>query len=177
MTPGRTVMTVTAAAGPAVLHSVDPIYPPEALRRHVEGIVTLNVTVAADGSVAQAVPVSGPALLREAAIACVRQWQFDAKPQQAPIDIAFSLRRATLTFAPPRPIAPLAPRGATGGKVRVVAMVDPAGRVEFVQPVSGPPALIPAAIESVKQWTFRPLLRNGQPGHGTAVVDVPFGLN
>jgi outer membrane biosynthesis protein TonB len=62
------------------------------------------------------------------------------------------------------------------GSVRVVAMVNPQGRVEFVHPVTGPGKLVPAALESVRQWTFRPMLRDGKPEHGTAVVDVPFGL-
>ncbi len=62
------------------------------------------------------------------------------------------------------------------GSVRVVAMVDPQGRVEFVRPVMGPENLVPAAVESVRQWTFRPMLRNGKPEHGTAVIDVPFAM-
>jgi hypothetical protein len=60
--------------------------------------------------------------------------------------------------------------------VRVVALVGPEGRVELVQPVTGPADLVPAAVESVRQWIFRPTLRNGRPEQGTAVVDVPFGL-
>ena len=55
-------------------------------------------------------------------------------------------------------------------------MVDPQGHVESVQPVTGPETLVPAAVESVRKWTFRPMLRDGKPEHGTAVVDVPFGL-
>ena len=53
---------------------------------------------------------------------------------------------------------------------------DPGGRVESVQPVTGPEELVPAAVESVRHWMFRPMLRDGKPEYGTAVVDVPFGL-
>jgi outer membrane biosynthesis protein TonB len=60
--------------------------------------------------------------------------------------------------------------------VRLVVVVNAEGRVEFVQPVTGPEPLVPVAAESVRHWKFRPMLRNGQPVHGTAVVDVPFGL-
>ena len=56
-------------------------------------------------------------------------------------------------------------------------MINSEGRVEFVQPVDGPPILIPAAVEAVKQWRFTPPLRNGEPTHSTTVIDVPFRLN
>ena len=84
----------------------------------------------------------------------------------------------TQSLALPEPVrrTPPAYRGTLHGSVRVVAMVDAEGRVEFVQPVAGPETLVPAAVESVRRWTFRPMLRNGKPEHGTAVIDVPFGL-
>ena len=40
--------------------------------------------------------------------------------------------------------------------LRVVAMVATDGRVEFAHPVAGPPGLVPAALESVRDrygWT------------------------
>ena len=53
-----TVMTVTDKGGPAILHSPDVVYPPQALRDRVEGRVTLKVTVGADGTVARAAAVA-----------------------------------------------------------------------------------------------------------------------
>src|SRR5258708_38079507 len=75
-----TVMTVTDHGGTTVLHSPPVVYPPQALRAGVEGSVTLQVAIAADGTVTQAVPVSGPVPLRQAAVDNVRQWLFEAKP-------------------------------------------------------------------------------------------------
>jgi outer membrane biosynthesis protein TonB len=108
----------------------------------------------------------------------VRQWQFEAKAQETQVDVAFSLRGVTRSLALPEPVKRTVPsyRGRERGSVRVVVLVDPEGRVQFVQPVTGPETLVPAATESVRHWTFRPMLRNGEPVHGTAVVDVPFGL-
>ena len=173
----HTVMTVTDKGGPAILHAPPAIYPPQALRARIEGSVILKVTIAADGTVARAVPISGPRPLRQAAADNVRQWQFEAKAQETQIDVGFSPRYATHTLALPEPLRRTAPmnQGTLHGSVRVVAMVDPQGRVEFVQPVTGPEKLVPAALDSVRQWTFRPMLRDGKPEHGTAVVDVPFG--
>lgn len=173
-----TVMTVTDKGGPPILHAPEIIYPPQALRDRVEGSVVLKVTIATDGTVAHAEPLSGPASLVQAAVDNVGQWQFEAKAQETPIDIGFSLRSVTRSLRSPEPLQRIAAanRGGLHGSVRVVAMVDPDGRVEFAHPVTGPEELRPAAVEAVRQWTFRPKLRNGKAEHGTAVVDVPFGL-
>jgi TonB family protein len=170
----RTVMTVTDKGGPPILHAPDPEYPPQALRDRVEGSVRLKVTVAADGTVTGAVPLSGPEPLRQAAVDTVRRWQFAASATETEVEVGFSLRTANRSIVPPQPLRCAAPvsTGKTRGSVRVVAMIAPDGRVEFVHPVLGPPELIPAALASVKQWTFRPMLRDGKPDHGTAVVDV-----
>src|ERR1035441_63426 len=64
--PQHTVMTVTDKGGPAILHAPPAIYPPQALRAKVEGSVILQVAIAADGTVARAVAISGPEPLRRA---------------------------------------------------------------------------------------------------------------
>jgi TonB family protein len=51
-------------------------YPPIALAAHVWGLVDLYVTVHPDGTVASADVVSGPAMLRDAAIESAKQTQF-----------------------------------------------------------------------------------------------------
>jgi TonB family protein len=171
-----TVMTVMDS-GPAVLHAPPVVYPLQAWRDGVEGTVTLKVEIAADGTVARATPFSGPEPLRQAAAANVRQWQFEARAEESPIKVAFSLRHATHSLALPEPVRRTTPRyrGGVHGSVRVVATLNPQGRVEFVQPVTGPEDLVPSAVESVGHWTFRPMLRDGKPEQGTVVVDVPFG--
>jgi TonB family protein len=75
---------------------VDPAYPSEALDRGVEGDVTLDVVVAADGSVADVTVLSGHPLLNDAALVAVRQWKFDAADgeRETLIRITFSLSSA-----------------------------------------------------------------------------------
>ena len=174
-----TVVTVSDKPGPPIFHAPDPIYPARALRERIEGSVKLHVTIADDGTVANAVVVSGPEPLRAAALTDARQYQFEAKAAETDIDIGFSLRNATRWLTAPEPIDRVTPeypkiarRRHIEGVVRVVAMVNPEGRVESVQPVSGPEPLKEPALDAVKQWRFRPLHRNGKPGYGTAVVDV-----
>jgi len=41
--------------------------------------------------------------------------------------------------------------------------LDPQGRVTSVEALSGHEMLRPAAIDAVKQWKFRPVIRNGKP--------------
>jgi len=74
-----TVMTVSEKAGTAVLHMPEPIYPEQALRESVEGTVKLKVVVNDEGMAVNVTPVSGPELLRAAAVDAVHRWQFEGK--------------------------------------------------------------------------------------------------
>ncbi|MEP7352349.1 MAG: energy transducer TonB [Acidobacteriota bacterium] len=55
---------------------VQPIYPSIARTAHQEGKVVLTAIIGKDGHVANLSIVSGPALLRQAAIDAVSQWQY-----------------------------------------------------------------------------------------------------
>jgi TonB family protein len=89
----KTVMTVTAESGPAILQRHEPEYPWQALRDGVEGSVVLRVAIARDGSVRSAIPVRGPEPLRQAAIDSVRRWQFEPKAAETEIEVPFVLPR------------------------------------------------------------------------------------
>jgi TonB family protein len=75
-------MTAAFAAPPAASLSeaaatfVDLSYPLEALAARVTGTVVVRVRTDASGRVAEAEPLSGPADLRPAVVANVRQWTF-----------------------------------------------------------------------------------------------------
>ena len=168
-----TVLTVSEKAGPAIYHAPEAIYPAEALRKRVVGSVTFQVAIAADGSVARADVVRGPAPLVAAALAAMRQYQFEAKAAETEIEIPFSLHNPTLAFSSPEPVERKNPKSRVHGTVRVVAAVNREGRVFSVQPVSGPAKAIPLAVEAVQRWTFRPALRNGHPIPGTIVLAIP----
>jgi periplasmic protein TonB len=59
-----------------LIHQVAPNYPAQARTLRLAGNVTLNVTVAEDGSVRNVGVVNGPSLLAAAAIEAVRQWRY-----------------------------------------------------------------------------------------------------
>lgn len=49
------------------------------------------------------------------------------------------------------------------GDVELLATLDPRGNVTNVEALTGPQILRQPAIDAVKQWKFRPVLRDGQP--------------
>jgi TonB family protein len=83
-------------SGGVLVRRVQPVYPAEARRMHVEGSVVINAVVTAEGKVDQLELVSGDARLTPAAIEAVRQWRYtpyslNGKPisKQTRITISF----------------------------------------------------------------------------------------
>jgi len=62
------------------------------------------------------------------------------------------------------------------GDVVLKAIISKEGQIEDLQLVSGHPMLVPAAIEAVKQWRYRPYLLNGQPVEVETTITVIFSL-
>ncbi len=57
-----------------LLHKVDPVYPPAALQRRIQGTVRLNAIISRDGRIEQLRLMSGHPLLVAAAKRAVKQW-------------------------------------------------------------------------------------------------------
>jgi len=64
-----------------------------------------------------------------------------------------------------------------GGTVVLHINVDKNGNVSNVEPVSGHPLLIPAAIDAVKQWKYKPYLLNQVPVEVETTVLIEFVLS
>jgi protein TonB len=62
------------------------------------------------------------------------------------------------------------------GVVTLKAVIAADGTVKELEPVSGHPLLLPAAIQAVKQWRYRPTMVNGAPVEVVTQVDVQFTL-
>lgn len=77
-------------------------------------------------------------------------------------------------------VAPKYPRIARGariqGQVVLSAIISKTGEIEDLALVSGHPMLVPAAIEAVKQWRYRPYLLNGGPVEVETTITVTFLL-
>jgi TonB family protein len=62
------------------------------------------------------------------------------------------------------------------GEVRLAATIGREGRVERIEALSGHPLLVPAALEAVRQWVYKPTLMNGQPVEVMTQIEVNFTL-
>jgi protein TonB len=62
------------------------------------------------------------------------------------------------------------------GPVVLDAVISKAGTIENLQLVSGHPMLVPAAIEAVRQWRYRPYVLNGEAIEVETRITVNFLL-
>jgi TonB family protein len=60
-----------------LVHKVDPVYPPEARKENIQGIIALNVVIGSDGSVSSMRAINGPDVLAHAAMDALRWWKFE----------------------------------------------------------------------------------------------------
>ena len=60
-----------------LVNLIDPLYPPEAEQKHIEGTVRIHATIGVDGSIKDLQPLSGPASLLPAALTAVREWRYN----------------------------------------------------------------------------------------------------
>lgn len=71
---------------------------------------------------------------------------------------------------------PIARQARIAGTVALSATIAPDGKVQDLRVVRGNPLLVDAAVNAVKQWTYRPTYLNGQPVQVLTEVDVRFTL-
>jgi TonB family protein len=60
-----------------LVHRVEPVYPPEAKKEGLEGVIALDVVIGRDGSVVSMHPLNGPEILARAAMDALRWWRFE----------------------------------------------------------------------------------------------------
>jgi periplasmic protein TonB len=63
------------------------------------------------------------------------------------------------------------------GTVHLNAVITPTGSLESIQVVSGPPVLVDAARDALRQWRFRPYVLDGRPIEVQTEVIFKFSLN
>src|SRR3989440_87537 len=86
--------------------------------------------------------------------------------------------QAALAIRSPKPAYPqLAKQARIQGVVRLNATIGKDGTIQDLKAASGHPLLVPAALEAVKQWLYKPTLLNGEPVAVVTVIDVNFTLS
>jgi len=62
------------------------------------------------------------------------------------------------------------------GVVKIQQVIGADGIVHSVKLLSGPPLLVPAALEAARYWRYLPALLNGQPVETQQDVEIEFRL-
>jgi TonB family protein len=93
------------------------------------------------------------------------------------ITIGGNVQQAKL-ISQPRPAYPaLAKQARISGVVKLQAVIAADGTVKDLTVMSGHPLLVPAALESVRQWVYQQTLLNGEPVEVMTQIDVNFTLS
>ncbi len=77
-----------------------------------------------------------------------------------------------------KPVYPsLARQARIQGVVRLNAVIGKDGTIQDLKAASGHPLLIPAALDAVRQWLYKPTLLNDEPAEVLTVIEVIFTLS
>jgi protein TonB len=96
------------------------------------------------------------------------------RPERARISQGVTRGRLLLKVEPKYP--PIARGARAQGQVVLSAIISKPGKIEDLALLSGHPLLVPAAIEAVKQWRYRPYLLNDGAVEVVATITVTFLL-
>ncbi|MGP8261002.1 MAG: energy transducer TonB [Acidobacteriaceae bacterium] len=105
---------------------VAPVYPLEAKRQHVEGVVVLHAIISKDGTIKELRVMSGPPLLQKAATDAVMRWKYHPYLiQGVPVEVETTIN-VNFTFGAPKPEhPPIFMNGAPPGAAAPAATPDP----------------------------------------------------
>jgi TonB family protein len=94
------------------------------------------------------------------------------------VTVGGNVQAANLINAVKPVYPPLAKMARQQGTVKFQATIGKDGTMEDLNVLSGPPLLIQAAMEAVKQWVYKPTLAaNGAPVEVVTTIDVNFSLS
>jgi len=189
---------------PKLIHRVNPIYPPQALKSGIQGRIAITAVTDENGDVVKATVVPGLVrlpLLEASALEAIRQWKYEPFLQEGkPVPVEFTVIANFRLNGDKNPdnnpipaaerpklvqrVAPKYPREALKkhiqGEVRLHLRIDETGAVIAVKPVKdqqADPYLATAAAAAVAQWRYEPYLKDGKPEAVDFEVTVTFKLN
>lgn len=120
---------------------------------------------------AAAAPDGPPAVPEEHQIKVLKEAPGSPAPPKAVITGGGLLTRVPPVYPPD------ARAGGVEGAVVVRAVIAKDGHIKSLGAISGPEMLRPAATDAVRQWTYKPFLRNGEPAEMLTTVTVNFNLH
>jgi TonB family protein len=188
---------------PKILKKVDPVYPEEARKNGIQGVVILEAKIDETGRVIDALVLRSVPDLDQAALDAVKQWIYEpliieGKPRKVIFTVTVNFRlddKDAEEFAkgavkvkgelkPPKPIKmvkavypEIARQAAVEGVVILEAKTDVNGRVKDVRILRPVPLLNQAAIDAVRQWVYEPMVIDGKPREAVFTVTMRFNLD
>ncbi|HEX9200042.1 MAG TPA: TonB family protein [Acidobacteriaceae bacterium] len=169
--PAQTDSPSTAPVGPLgpirvssgviaknVESQVNPVYPPEAKAKRVQGVVIMHAIISKTGDIENLEVISGPELLRQSAMDAVGQWKYkpyllNGQPTEVEttINVNYTFggdgpQPAGAGSAPPEGTPP--PVGASAGNVARPVRVSPG--VAAGMAISQPPPVYPADAKAAR---------------------------
>jgi len=186
--PAPAVAAVKAPAAHKVFENAGKLLAPTAIPRNVAQLKEAPLPPDGDAldGVAGGVPggVAGGSMggviggviggIRTAAAAPVAPKEVKSR---APVRVGGHVREPQLIKRIEPNYPPLARQAHIQGTVVIDAILDEHGNVVEMKVVSGPPLLIQAAIDAVKQWKYEPTYLNDQPVAVQMNVTVTFQLS
>jgi TonB family protein len=100
----------------------------------------------------------------------------DSQPGPQRIRVGGNMQALKLVSQAKTVYPPLAKQSRVEGIVSLNAVIGKDGTMQNLTVISGHPLLVPAALESVQQWTYQPTLLNGAPIEVVTQIDVNFTL-
>jgi TonB family protein len=203
---GDAVRAVGEIKPPKLIKQVNPVYPEEARKTGVEGVVILEAKADEQGNVVDARVLRSIPVLDQAALNAVKQWKYepmvvDGKPRKVlfTVTVRFALKEGDKTktldkFAqgavkaegdvkPPKlikEVAPVYPEVARLAEVQGVVILsvkaDETGKIVDAMVLRSIPLLDQAAIDAVRQWVYEPMIINGKAVSVVFTVTVRFQL-
>lgn len=190
---------IDAQKRPKLISQVKPVYPEEAKKQGLQGVVEMEATINRAGNViaVKVLPAQTPQpLLEKAAVEALRQWKYapyvisgKAKAVTFTVTVNFMLAaKPPVVPAEERPklikmVKPVYPEEAAKqgieGMAMIEATIDDKGNIVSarVLPVENSrPQLEEAALTAVKQWKYEPYVKNGKALSVTFTVTLNFRL-
>ncbi len=92
------------------------------------------------------------------------------------IRVGGSVQKARLAKRVSPRYPPLARQARIQGTVKLTAIISKDGSIQKLEVGGGHPLLVPAALEAVKQWRYKPTLLNNEAVEVVTQIDVIFKL-
>jgi TonB family protein len=181
-----------------LIDRTEPNYPSELRNAGIGGSVTLMAVISTDGRVKSVRTLRGDPQLVPLAKDAVLQWFYkptmlDGRPVETETSIIVSFTPTTASASArvfderiqklrhlselqqPELISRKEPvRQPISGTVIFRATVGIDGKLSNIRVTDAPPELVPAALDAVKQWVYRPAKLNGKPVEADTVITMRF---